>query len=289
MIMGHDAHHHGTHIPEWSQLTFFDLWSPLMLLILLVIFIAYMLITGPYRTKFSALAPTTNVWRKISFALGLITIYVASGSPLAALGHHYLFSAHMMQQSLLYLAVPPLILLGTPSWWFERIANRRWLEITFKIIQHPLFALLNFNVFFSYYHIPHIFDYTMSTPWLHFVFHSWLQFCAIQMWLLVINPITNQDRLRPLQKIGYIFANGVLLTPACALIIFADRVLYDTYANAPVVTDFLSQLDDQQLGGVIMKLMQEAIYGLTLATVFYRWYYAERAKEKTGQLQDSNM
>jgi putative membrane protein len=92
-----------------------------------------------------------------------------------------------------------------------------------------------------------------------------------------------------INKVFSKFFFNINVLHVCPLIIFADRVLYETYANAPVVTDLLSQLDDQQLGGVIMKLMQEAVYGLTLATIFYRWYYAERGKEKKGQLQDSNM
>jgi putative membrane protein len=178
------------------------------------------------------------------------------------------------------LVVPPLLLLGTPSWWFAKWRGSRVIERIIWLVRHPFFALLNFNVFFSFYHIPAIFDTLMSSQWAHSLAHWLLQLCALQMWLLVINPLPTNDRLRPLQKIGYIFANGVLLTPACALIIFADNVLYDTYRNLPLPFELLSRLDDQQLGGVIMKLMQEAVYGITLAVVFYRWYYFERAQEQ---------
>jgi hypothetical protein len=40
-----------------------------------------------------------------------------------------------------------------------------------------------------------------------------------------------RHRLTELRKMGYIVANGILLYPACALIIFADKPLYATSCN----------------------------------------------------------
>jgi putative membrane protein len=275
---GH-SHNHGL-TPEWSQLTFNDLWTPWLFVVLLLVFVVYCLFTGSMQHKIAKNAPIYPTWRKLLFGLGVLLIYVSLGSPLSILGHDYMFSAHMMQQSILFLVVPPLILLGLPTVWFEPLAKKRSTKLVFKVIQHPLFALLNFNVFFSFYHIPHIFDFMMANHTYHYLYHFWLQICAVQMWLQIVSPFPSLDRLRPLQKIGYIFANGVLLTPACALIIFADHVLYDSYANTPVVFEIFSKLDDQQLGGVVMKLMQEAVYGLALGIIFYRWFYNERSKDK---------
>lgn len=96
---------------------------------------------------------------------------------------------------------------------------------------------------------------------------------------------------------GYIFANSVLLMPACALIIFADQSFYATYTDAskwavamgycvpqmtpeqllrlfggPQQLSWFDPLLDQQLGGVIMKLTQEVVYGTILVAVFRQWY-----------------
>jgi putative membrane protein len=38
----------------------------------------------------------------------------------------------------------------------------------------------------------------------------------------------------------------------------------------------LQALDDQRLGGIIMKLMQELTYGSVLAYVFTSWYRKEK-------------
>src|SRR6202051_4076772 len=52
-------------------------------------------------------------WRVASFVLGLLLIWIATASPLAALDHDML-TAHMVQHLLLMTLAPPLILLGVP-------------------------------------------------------------------------------------------------------------------------------------------------------------------------------
>lgn len=38
-------------------------------------------------------------------------------------------------------------------------------------------------------------------------------------------------------------------------------------------------LEDQQLGGIIMKVIQELVYGTFLAHVFFEWAKKEREKD----------
>ena len=52
-------------------------------------------------------------WRAGSFVFGLLFIWIATASPLAALDHDML-TAHMVQHLLLMTLAPPLILLGMP-------------------------------------------------------------------------------------------------------------------------------------------------------------------------------
>jgi putative membrane protein len=99
------------------------------------------------------------------------------------------------------------------------------------------------------------------------------------MWWVIVCPLPEMDRLSELLKVTYIVINGLLLYPACALIIFADDLMYKTYAHAPQITELLSPMDDQQLGGVIMKIMQEGVFVVLLALIFKRWYRRENAKE----------
>src|SRR5580700_2564196 len=52
-------------------------------------------------------------WRAGSFLLGLLSIWIATASSLAALDHEML-TAHMVQHLLLMTLAPPLILFGLP-------------------------------------------------------------------------------------------------------------------------------------------------------------------------------
>ena len=52
----------------------------------------------------------------VLFGSGLLALVVALNGPLHDLSDHYLFSAHMVQHLVLTLAVPPLLLAGTPRW-----------------------------------------------------------------------------------------------------------------------------------------------------------------------------
>lgn len=68
--------------------------------------------------------------KMISFSLGLILFYIALGSPYHLLGDSYLFSAHMLQQSLVYIFVPPLLLIGLVEERFVVwVKNKRLIRI----------------------------------------------------------------------------------------------------------------------------------------------------------------
>lgn len=264
-------------------------WNPELIVLTGLIGVAYFSLTGPLRHTFLQASPAT--WgQKALFTSGLLLFYLGMGSPLNVAGH-FLFSAHMLQQSLLYLVMPLLMLAGTPNWLLRSLTSSKWLHPIFKLFSHPIPAVLLFNALFSFYHMPVILDAAMTDLAMHNLIHLLLLLAAFFMWMPVIAPLPQINRLTHLQKLAYIFANGVLITPACALIIFADAPLYQTFMNGPsmLCAPFfsapidrsmfavpLAALDDQRLGGILMKLMQEMTYGCVLAYVFASWYRKEK-------------
>jgi putative membrane protein len=103
---------------------------------------------------------------------------------------------------------------------------------------------------------------------------------AFTMWWPVLCPVKELDTLSDIKKVGYVFANGVLMTPACALIMFADYQLYETYRNVPQLYAAMTPSEDQHVGGVTMKIFQEVIYAFVLGLIFFRWVKKERARDK---------
>lgn len=266
---------------------FFELWNPVVLLMVVVVGFVYSRYVAKGNGSFADEKPISAI-QKLSFYSGLVLFYIGQGSPINFIGHHYLFSIHMLQQTILYLVVPILIWLGTPASVLRLVMKNRVIRGIFSFFTRPLIALFLFNMLFSIYHMPLIMDGLMKNDIWLLGYHTMLLFTAFMMWFPVFCPLPELNRLNDLKKMAYIFGNGILLTPACALIIFADSVIYDMYANVTVPFVHLSPMDDQQLGGVIMKIIQEIVYGATLAYIFFRWYRRERKEDEELELMETH-
>jgi putative membrane protein len=254
--------------------SFAELWSPVVLLLLFVVGYVYL------RAARSGPEPRVTAGQKASFVFGLVLFYVGSGSPLNYVGHHYLFSVHMLNQSLLYLIMPLFILYGMPGWMIERPLRALKLERIAKAALNPVVAIFSFNMLFSFYHVPMIMNRVMASDWLQLAYQTALLLSAFQMWYPIVGNVESWTMTSELKKMAYIFLNGLLLTPACALIIFAGKPLYDMYRGVTMPLAGYTVVEDQQLGGTIMKIIQEITYGSALALTFYRWYRSERKKDE---------
>lgn len=242
-------------------------WNLLMGIALVVILAAYVY---KFRSE-------EDFFKKfVFFSSALAVFYVTLGSPLHVLGDHYLFSAHMLEQALIYTALPPLLLLGLPKSFIAPIIQFGMRTKLLSFLKYPLIPLLLFNVLFSFYHLPLIFNFVVGNGTLHNLMHIILTVTAFFMWIPLMPVVKEVDSLPEIQKIGYIFAAGMLLTPACALIIFADQSFYTVYLEAPQLFATLPPLEDQRTGGILMKVVQEIVYSTVIGYIFFKWARKEK-------------
>jgi putative membrane protein len=160
----------------------------------------------------------------------MLLLYTIKGSPLDLMAH-LMFYIHMIQMAVLVLIIPPLFILSIPPWVWRNLFQLKIFKSLFSLFTKPLIALILFNGIFSFYHIPLIFDHVMQNRWLHAGYSVLLFIVAIFMWWPLINELPESQTLNGIKKVGYIFADGILLTPACALIIFASAPMYATYSD----------------------------------------------------------
>ena len=169
----------------------------------------------------------------------------------------------------------------------------------FKVLTLPVVAVFVFIGLFSFYHLPSILDYIKLNETLHGTYTFVLFLSAVFMYWPLIQNMPNSNQMKPLHKLAYIIANAVLITPACGLIIFAPNAMYETYTNGdawlkamelcvpastlsglslsgPELFTDMKPVADQQLGGVLMKILQELIFGVLIGTIFTRWYRSEQ-------------
>lgn len=271
------------------------------MIFVLALVVAYFLLTGPFRHKFGGDAKPTGR-QQFFFYLAMVLLYMIKGSPIDLLTH-IMLTAHMIQMAIYYLIFPILILKGIPAWIWRKFVTLPVIKQVMNLVTKPLIALLLFNTLFSLYHIPDIFDFTKSSPMVHTTVSTVILISAFILWWPIVTPIKEYDTISPLLKIAYIFANGVLLTPACVLIIFADVPLFATYSESgawiqalslcvppdvlsglsgsltgPEMFSPLGSLEDQRLGGIVMKTMQEITYSYLLARIFFSWFSRESLK-----------
>ncbi|WP_175988756.1 cytochrome c oxidase assembly factor CtaG [Bacillus sp. Marseille-Q1617] len=280
---------------------FMALWSPFFILALVFITVVYFLITVKWRSSFKESAPLT-LKEAAYFILAMLLLYAVKGSPVEVLST-ILFSAHMTQMALLYLVVTPLIILGIPNWVWKAAINLPVVKPLFKFMTKTLIALLAFNIVFSIYHIPLVFDHVRTDVTMHGLATVILFLLSVFMWWPLLNPADEDIDLSGLKRIGYILGSAVLLTPACGLIIFAEHPLYAPYYDpeefmkalalcvpvdtlqgltltGPELFTSMSTVNDQQLGGVIMKIIQEIVFGVMLFNLFFQWYRKDMERQE---------
>ncbi|RLQ93048.1 hypothetical protein D9754_01940 [Planomicrobium sp. Y74] len=262
------AHNGGDEATEAANLVLqWNLWMAVVLFAILVVYV--------YRFK-----TEQDFFKKFGFFFSALSVlYLSLGSPLHVLGDHYLFSAHMLEQSLIYTLLPPLLLLGLPKRFVAPLIRVGLRTKGLSFLKRPLIPLLLFNVLFSFYHLPLIFNLVVGNSMLHNLMHLILTVTAFFMWIPLIPMVKELDRLSEIHKIGYIFAAGMLLTPACALIIFSDQSFYTVYSDAPQLFASLPPLEDQRTGGIVMKVVQEIVYSTVIGYIFFKWARKEKLDE----------
>ncbi|AQL55962.1 cytochrome c oxidase assembly factor CtaG [Abyssicoccus albus] len=283
---------------------FFANWSPFFIVFILFTTVLYFLLTTVWRHDIEGNRPLKRseaVW----FILIMITLYIVKGSPIDLLSH-ILFSYHMLQMAVVYLLITPLLYFAIPEYWMKYVVNLPVIKPIVQVMTKPLIAIILFNGVFSIYHLPVVLDFLKQEATAHSVFNVLLFILALFMWYPVFNK-HEEHQMFGLYKLLYIFVIGVLLTPACGLIIFSQSPMYNTYTDGSAwlksmevcvptsILDSLSDsgmisgpeyftnetpLHDQQTGGVVMKILQELFFGVMLFYVFYQWRVHERVNEQ---------
>ncbi len=128
------------------------------------------------------------VWRLLSFAAGLGTIFLAIASPLDAFAS-LLLQVHMIQHLLLMMLAPPLILAGAPylpilsglpRFFAREVVGPFLIWTPLKRIGHsllnPVFCWIAFTTSNVLWHVPVFYELALNSPAWHQVEH----FCFSQ-------------------------------------------------------------------------------------------------------------
>ena len=215
----------------------------------------------------------------VSFSLGILMLYAATGGPMHQLADTYLASAHMLQHVLLMLVVAPLLLAGIPFWVWQALLRRPGVLPVARTLTHPVVALAVFNAVLLLTHLPSAIDLQLHQPWAHVLVHVSQVGAGLLMWWPILSSVPELPRISYPAQMGYLFLQSLLPSVMAAFITFSDTVIYTFYEEAPRIWN-LSAISDQQIAGLIMKLLGSLILWSFIVVVFFRWYEREGVESR---------
>jgi cytochrome c oxidase assembly factor CtaG len=214
------------------------------------------------------------------FGSGVLLMLLTLIGPLDFLGDDYLFSAHMMEHILLYLAVPPLLLLGLPPAPVRSLLSIEVAAKAERLLRRPTIAWLVAVGTMWLWHLPVLYNAALNHEGIHTVEHLSILLTGTIFFWPIFTPLQSH-RLSPVIAAVYIFsamsANmilGILLT-------YSPPGYYTAYMRSSDDTGLLRfirtvwKLDPQSdlnLGGMFMWIIGGLLYFVSLLAVTSRLY-----------------
>lgn len=215
------------------------------------------------------------------FGAGVATLVLSLVSPLDTLAHAYLFSAHMAQHLLLTLIVPPLLLLGLPPAFFDRLLAYPPAQRLEHRIGNPLLGWWLATGMMWVWHLPVLYGRALAHEGVHILQHGLFLASAILFWWPLLAPPSARPALAPWTTLVYLFTAMAAGSVLGIVLAFAPPGLYPAYLTPPdgdgllaLVRDGwgLAPADDQQLGGFLMWIPGGFVYSLALFGALARWF-----------------
>jgi putative membrane protein len=174
----------------------------------------------------------------------------------------------------------PLLIVGRPDYFYLRAFSLPWrrrlaqfqrvppLKFMWRLLAAPLSAwLLHFAALWIW-HIPRLFDATISSGWVHALQHTSFLGTALLFWGSLLNGHMGTRSYG--KGILYVFTTAIHTSILGALLTFAATPWYPIYQRTTVFWG-LSPLEDQQLGGLIMWVPAGLVYIVVGLWLFAAW------------------
>jgi len=205
----------------------------------------------------------------VCLVLGIALLWLASDWPVHDIAEEYLFSVHMGQHMLLTYAVPPLFLLATPEWLARLVLGRGLFKRAFYALARPVPAAVLFNGLTLLTHWTGVVNASVGNALLHYTIHAALVTSSFLLWTCVCGPLPELRISYPGQML-YLFVTSIIPTVPAGWLTFAEGTVYSAYDVAERMGG-LSVASDQQMAGLLMKLVAGGFLWVVIAVRFFQW------------------
>lgn len=263
-----------------------------VLLTAIIVLTAIVYLRGWLRLR-SASFEIVSPWRVFAFTSGLVSIWIATASPVASLDHE-LLTVHMLKHLLLMTLAPPLIWLGEPVRLLSRGLPQRFVQLVIRpafqrppiqragrLLARPEVCWLAASAALIVWHIPPVFTLGMKSPGWHFFEQSSFLATGLLFWWPVVEPWPSVPR-PDLSMILYLFFATLPCDVLSGFLVFCDRVIYPVYLSSSHLLGF-SALDDQQCAAAFMWTCVTLVYLLAGTVLSMRLLSPQTAANKNMQ------
>ena len=231
-------------------------------------------------------------WRHASFFAGWTTLFLALTSPIHELGEQ-LFSAHMLQHEILILVSAPLISASHPGatllWAFapkHRAGIGGWIQHIensgpARMFTAPLNAWILEAAALWIWHIPVLYQATLTSDWVHAAQHISFLGTAVLFWSALYG--VGRSAMSYGAATFYVFGAAVHCSALGALLTFSKVLWYPIYAGTTAAWG-LTPLEDQQLGGAIMWVPSGLVFMIIALALVGRWISESDRRLRLGSL-----
>jgi putative membrane protein len=226
--------------------------------------------------------------QKALFIVGSVLLVGSVTWPLGDLAAHWMLMALVLQRLLLTLAVPPLLVLGTPRALIARLTRPAWVDAVLRVAVRPMPAVAIVTV---------VAVATLTTGSVTLASRSEAFRLLVELvvlasgfvlWAPVLSELPGAPQLSSLGRGGYLIVQSIVPSFLSIVWIFARRPLYPPFSHTGKVVE-LSPLLDQQLAGFLAKLSTIAVLWTVAFVIMTRAEGAERKGQDAEPLMWSDV
>jgi len=207
------------------------------------------------------------LWRQVSFASGLLTIALALVG-MGAIADELLYG-HMIEHLLVGDLAAILLVLGLTGPLLQPILAIKPFD-RLRALAHPAIALPLWAIDLYVWHIPALYEGTLSSPALHALEHGMFIFFGCLMWMPVLGPLPKPTWFNAGWKVVYVILVRFVGTVLGNVLIWSGTVFYPVY-EASDAEHGISPLTDQGIAGAIMMGEGMIVSLAVLTWAFLKW------------------
>jgi cytochrome c oxidase assembly factor CtaG len=201
------------------------------------------------------------------------------------------FTLHMVQHIILMMIVAPLLALGTPPAFLGWLRRRSIPGRIIRTIWAPAPAFLLYHAALFLWHVPSLYDAALRNAAVHLLQHATFVGAGLAFWGVVAAPEPRIVGATTGHRLLMVLGANILGWVLAFVLVMAERPLYLGYLP-PQGLWGMSTLLDLRLGGALMWVVGNVIYGLVLllllvALLTREQEAAQENPEKPGNLTAS--